>query len=70
MPDPSMAQLRSVLSQLVAIPLGSQFVKNHMQERLYWLLFYGPMGTGKTLAIRAIAHQCNAIVFDLSVNNL
>jgi ATP-dependent 26S proteasome regulatory subunit len=70
MPDPSTAQLRSVLTELVAIPLGSQFVKERMEERMNWFLFYGPMGTGKTLAIRALANQCNALVIDLSVSNL
>lgn len=70
MPDPSMAQLRSVVTELVAIPLGSKFVKERMVERMNWFLFYGPMGTGKTLVVRALSQQCNALVFDLSVSNL
>jgi ATP-dependent 26S proteasome regulatory subunit len=33
-------------------------------------MFYGPMGTGKSLALRALASECDAMVIDLSVSNL
>jgi IQ and AAA domain-containing protein len=33
-------------------------------------LYKGPHGVGKTLAIRALATECNAIVIDLSPYNL
>lgn len=28
------------------------------------------MGTGKTLAVRSLHHQCNTILFDLSPSNI
>jgi len=33
-------------------------------------LFYGPQGTGKTLVIRAIVHETNSVLFDLSPINI
>jgi IQ and AAA domain-containing protein len=44
-----------------------KFDKNN---QLNFFLFYGPHGVGKTLAIRALATECNAIVIDLSPFNL
>ena len=29
-------------------------------------MFFGPHGSGKTLAVRALAHECDAIVLELS----
>lgn len=55
MPDPSMAQLRSVIAEYVAIPLGSKFAKEKLNEKSNWHLFYGPMGSGKSLVVRALA---------------
>lgn len=69
MPDPSMAQLRQVIVENIAMPLGSQFAKDNLQKT-NWFLFYGPMGTGKTLAVRSLQHQCNTILFDLSPANV
>lgn len=69
MPDPSIAQLRQVLVESIAIPLGSAIAKDRL-EKNSWFLFYGPMGSGKTLAVRALQTECNAIVFDLTPSNL
>ena len=33
-------------------------------------MFYGAMGTGKTLAIRSLQHETNSIVFDLTPDNV
>ena len=35
-----------------------------------FVLFYGPMGTGKSLAMRGLASECDAMLIDLSVCNL
>lgn len=69
MPDPSIAQLRQVLIESIAIPLGSSFAKERLDKN-GWFLFYGPMGSGKTLAVRALQSECNAIVFDLTPSNI
>ena len=33
-------------------------------------MFYGGMGVGKTLAIRGLQHQTNAVIFDLTPENV
>jgi len=33
-------------------------------------MFYGPVGSGKTLAIRALATECNAILIDISPSTI
>lgn len=54
------------MSEYVAFPLGSQFIKDKFSEKWAYFLFYGPQGTGKTLAVRALADECNAMVVDIS----
>lgn len=31
-----------------------------------YFLFFGPCGSGKTLMVRALANECNAVIFDIS----
>ena len=33
-------------------------------------MFYGPMGTGKTMCVRSLQSQTNSIVFDLTPDNV
>lgn len=67
--DPSMAQLRSVVTETFILPLGSAYVKE--QAPLYnSLLLYGPHGSGKTLISKAIAAETNSCWFDLSPRNI
>lgn len=35
-----------------------------------YFLFMGACGSGKTLVVRALSHECNAIVFDISPYNI
>lgn len=35
-----------------------------------YFLFFGPRGSGKTLAIRALAYECNAMLIDLTPSNI
>lgn len=35
-----------------------------------FVYFMGPRGAGKTMAIRALAHECNAILLDISPTNI
>lgn len=67
--DPSMFDLRQLLVHLVGMPLGSVFVKDNIKESNY-VLFYGPHGSGKTHAIRALQTECDALVIDLSPSNI
>lgn len=69
MPDPSMQQIRQVLTEYVALPLGSPSLHQELEKNMF-CLFYGPPGSGKTLCIRALATQCNAIVLDLTPSNI
>lgn len=53
------------------MPLGSLFVRQKLETKnKVSFLFYGPAGSGKTLIVRALAYECDAIVIDLSPNNL
>lgn len=62
-PDPSLAQVRNLCSEVVGIPLGAGFFDSNV-NRTY--LFYGPQGTGKTLMVKALATECRAMLLDIS----
>lgn len=53
LPDPSISQVKNLIAEYIGIPLGSQAAKDNL-EKWSWFLFYGAMGTGKTLAVRAL----------------
>ena len=63
--DPSMALVRQLVTEFAIFPLGSELVKKRA-ELTKSLLFYGPPGSGKTMAVRAVANETAAMVFDLS----
>lgn len=64
-----MFDLRQVITQFVGMPLGSTYIKDHVKESNY-CLFFGPNGTGKTHAVRALQSECNALIIDLSPSNI
>ncbi|MBM3194121.1 MAG: AAA family ATPase [Chlamydiae bacterium] len=64
--DPSMALIRQLVTEYIIFPLGSLLVRQRFPEHVRSMLFYGPTGTGKTQVVRAIAHETNSVVFDLS----
>lgn len=33
-------------------------------------LFYGPVGSGKTFMVRALANECDALLFDISASKM
>lgn len=80
-PDPSMAQIRQLLTEYCILPLGSPTLhakstahdpcqlKFCRLPHLKSLLLYGPAATGKSLLTQAIAHEAGANVFDLSPRN-
>ena len=64
-PDPGLLQLKRLIIEQVVIPFGTGFNIEGM-NRTY--LFYGPMGSGKSLMIKAIKKATNALLFDLSAD--
>lgn len=62
-PDPSLAQLRQLCSEYIAVPLGTGL---NLEARDRCFLFFGPQGTGKSLMVQAIAHETNSLILDLS----
>lgn len=69
-PDPSFAQLRQVITEFIGIPLGTGIKVEETPNFNQSFLFYGPPGTGKTMMVRALANETNAILLDLSAENL
>ncbi|KAL4506963.1 hypothetical protein ABPG72_001384 [Tetrahymena utriculariae] len=69
MPDPSIAQIRQIIAEYIAFPLGSKYAKEKL-DKMNYFFFMGPRGSGKTLAVRALAHECNAIILDISPSNV
>lgn len=51
------------------MPLGSDYIRSNA-EKCNYFHFFGPHGAGKTLAVRAIASECDAMVIDLSPSNV
>lgn len=49
-----MQELRSYLTENIIMPLGSSYIKENVEKCNYYN-FFGPHGSGKTLAVRAIA---------------
>jgi len=68
--DPSMAIIRQLVTEYIIFPLGSALVKKRSPDLVKGVLFYGPAGTGKTMMVRAIASETNALLFDLSPANI
>ena len=55
-----------MLTEYCVLPLGSREIREYMQSNIRSIMFYGPSGSGKSLAISAIANEVNGIIFDLS----
>lgn len=68
--DPSMALIRQLVTEYIIFPLGSELCRTRHRTNISTFLFYGPQGTGKTLVVRAIVHETNSILFDLSPINI
>jgi len=56
-PDPSYFELRNYITENIAIPLGNSYIRKNL-ERMNYLAFFGPHGSGKTLTVRALATEC------------
>lgn len=64
-PDPSIQEVRNYLVENIAIPMGSPYVRENV-DRMNYFHFFGPHGSGKTMAIRALQTELDAMVVDLS----
>ena len=65
-----MALIRQLVTEYIIFPLGSALVRQRFPDFVRSFLFYGPSGTGKTMVVRAIAHETHSVVFDLSPVNI
>ncbi|KAL7536431.1 hypothetical protein ACHAXR_007155 [Thalassiosira sp. AJA248-18] len=70
--DPSAFQLRKIIMEYCILPLGSQQIKSNLQdeENIRSLLFYGPENSGKTLMVKSIASEIDALVINLSASTI
>ena len=64
-PDPGLLQLKRLIIEQVAIPLGTGF---NIDKTNRTFLFYGPMGSGKSLMVKAIKKATNAFLLNISAN--
>lgn len=65
-----MALIRQLVTEYIIFPLGSELVRQRFPENCRSFLFYGPHGSGKTQVVRACCTETNAMLFDLSSNNV
>ncbi len=69
LPDPSLFQVKNMVAEYVGIPLGNDFAQEKLDKK-NWFLFYGPMGSGKTMMVRALQNETNSLVFDITPDNV
>ncbi|CAM9258073.1 unnamed protein product, partial [Phaeothamnion confervicola] len=66
--DPSMAQLRQLVTEYCILPVGSRALKESIkpEHQIKSVLLYGPSGSGKTSMVEAVAHETGALLLNLS----
>eukprot|EP00899_Mesostigma_viride_P008882 jgi/Mesvir1/17996/Mv09337-RA.2 len=64
-PEPSMSQVRAMVTEYCVLPLASLTVHSHVPH-VKSVLLYGAPGTGKTLLASAVAHVTGSNLFNLS----
>jgi len=69
-PEPSLADVRRVLTEYCIMPLGSQAVHETQPVLVRSVLMAGPHGTGKRSLALSVANELGANFFDLSPANL
>ena len=71
-PDPSLSYLRQAVTEYCVLPLGSEDIHKAIDpdKSVKSVMFYGPAGSGKTLAVEAAAHELGALLIHLSPEKL
>eukprot|EP01116_Phalansterium_solitarium_P018485 TRINITY_DN4902_c0_g1_i1.p1 TRINITY_DN4902_c0_g1~~TRINITY_DN4902_c0_g1_i1.p1 ORF type:complete len:633 (+),score=286.29 TRINITY_DN4902_c0_g1_i1:138-2036(+) len=67
--QPSLADIRRVVTEYCVLPLGSSAVHKDIQPARTVLL-HGAKGTGKSLLANAVANETGSVLFDLSPSNV
>jgi hypothetical protein len=70
--DPSISQIRQMLTEYCILPNGSADVKMALpaEKLIKSVMLYGPSGTGKTLAVEAVAQELGALLIHLTPEKL
>ncbi|KAG5185735.1 hypothetical protein JKP88DRAFT_257381 [Tribonema minus] len=66
--DPSMAQLRQLITEYCILPIGSASIRSSLkpENQIKALMLYGASGTGKTMVVEAVASELGALLINLS----
>ncbi|VEL23380.1 unnamed protein product [Protopolystoma xenopodis] len=68
-PQPSLADVRRLITEYAILPLGCQVVRDRL-PLIKSILLVGPVGTGKRSLVNAVCTATGANLFDLSADNL
>ncbi len=68
-PDASLAQVRSMITEWGVLPLGSKAIHENVARNygaVKSMLFMGPQGSGKTMMAKAVASETSSLFLDVS----
>ena len=70
--DPSISQIRQMLTEYCILPNGSNDIKLAIEPEntVKSVMLYGPSGTGKTLAVEAVAYELGGLLIHLTPDKL
>lgn len=70
--NPSITQLRTLVTEYCIFPQGTKTIKSRLNENenIRSIVFYGPEGTGKTLMAEIVASELRALLINLSPEKL
>jgi hypothetical protein len=70
--DPSYSQIRQMLVEYCILPNGSPTIKSTIEpdDLVKSIMFYGPAGTGKTLAVEIVANELGALLIHVTPEKL
>jgi hypothetical protein len=70
--DPSISQIRQMLTEYCILPNGSNEIKGAIEPEnlIKSVMLYGPSGAGKTLAVEAVAYELGGLLIHLTPEKL